>query len=498
MKRSRTTQTSRTAMLQASSGISLIAPKDAMRLLGTTPPTFYRWLREGRLKGLKAGRQWRFRKVDLERFLRGEGPPAGETADTERLVATLRERLEHLTGHPVDLAGDAAQQTVTLLLRLSRALGASDIHLEPADPEGRIRFRVDGVLQEYVTVSRRILESLAERWMTLCHCNVQRKGVAQDGRHRFSIDGSELDVRVCFLPTVDGVAVTARLLDSAAVSLTLDRLPLQPEHREILLHKLARPYGLILVSGPSGSGKTTTLYACLHQLNRPGVKIMTIEDPVEFRIPGTVQTPLREEDGMTFEAAMRAMLRSDPDVLLISEIRSPVMANLCHQAALTGHLVLSTLHCPSAPGTLRRLVEHGVTPFVIAEAVALVVAQRLVRRVCVHCGQKTMLSGADLERVRSLAVEGGLNWDSIPNNWRRAVGCLQCRQLGYRGRLAVNELLTVEGSVRAALISGADPVRLERAARESGCLSLVAEAIRRAAQGETTIDEALRVTANSG
>jgi type II secretory ATPase GspE/PulE/Tfp pilus assembly ATPase PilB-like protein len=380
---------------------------------------------------------------------------------------------------------------ITLLFHLSRALSASDIHLEPADPEGRIRFRIDGVLQEYVAVSRRVLESLAERMMTLCHCNVQRKGAAQDGRLRFPVDGTELDVRICFLPTVDGTAVTARLLDPAGISLTLDRLPLQSEHRELLLRKLARPYGLILVSGPAGSGKTTTLYACLHHLNRPGVKVMTVEDPVEFRIPGTVQTRIREEDGMTFESTTRAMLRSDPDVLLISEIRSPAMANLCHQAALTGHLILSTLHCSSATTTLRRLVEIGVAPFVIAEALTLVVAQRLVRRVCTHCGERTGLSGAELERVRSVAVEGGLNWNSVPNNWRRAVGCAHCRQLGYRGRLAVNEMLTVEGAVRAALIAGADPERMDRAARESGCLSLAAEAICRAAQGETTIEEAL-------
>jgi excisionase family DNA binding protein len=496
MKRPKTPQTSRTAMLQATSGIDLIGPKDAMKLLGTTPPTFYRWLREGRLKGLKAGRQWRFRKGDLERFLRGEGPSSGESADLNRSAATLRQRLERLTGKPADLEGDAAQQLVMLLLRLGRALGASDIHLEPAAPEGRIRFRVDGVLQEYVTLSRQASESLAERWMTLCHCNVQRKGTAQDGQLRTTIDGGQLDVRVCFLPTVDGLAVTARLLDPTGVSLTLDRLPLQPDHREILLRKLARPCGLILVAGPSGSGKTTTLYACLHHLNRPGVKVITVEDPVEFRIPGAVQVHVREENGMTFESAARAILRSDPDVLLVSEIRSSGMANLSHQAALTGHLVLSAMHCTDAPAALRRLIDIGVPSFVISEALALVVAQRLVRRVCVHCSQPVELPSADLERARRLAVDGGLDWDRLPGQWRRAVGCAHCRQLGFSGRLAVNEMLSVEGAVQSALLSGADTAGLSHAARETGCASLAAEAVRRASHGETTLEEALRVTAN--
>jgi type IV pilus assembly protein PilB len=494
MKQTKTTR--RTKVTSATQRANeLVGMKEAIAMLGTTQPTFYRWLREGRLKGLKAGRQWRFKRGEIERFLKGEPPPSAETPGLECLVATLRERLKGVAGKAPPRKGDLMEQAVSLLMLLGRALGASDIHLEPADPEGRIRYRVDGVLVEYAKVHRKVMEPLAENLMTLCHCNVQRKGVPQDGRLRMTMEDTELDIRMCFLPALDGTTVTARLLDPTGVSLTLDRLPLLEQHRDLLMRKLERPYGLVLVAGPTGSGKTTTLYACLHHLNKPGVKVMTIEDPVEFRIPGTVQMRTREGDGMTFEHAVRGILRSDPDVMMIAEIRSPAIAGICHQAALTGHMVLTAIHCQSAPSTLRRLMDLNVLPWVVAESVVLVVAQRLMRRVCPHCSRRVDPPAGELARARRMVAEGGLDWAALPHEWKAAVGCAECRQLGYRGRLSVNEMLPVEGAVQAAVMAGATADELAQAAREDGHASLAAEMVHRAARGETTLAEALRMAA---
>lgn len=470
----------------------LLSMKEAIALLGTTQPTFYRWLREGRLTGLRAGRQWRFKRSDLDRFLKGEGP-SRETPGLERLVTSLLDRLKQLTSTTPPAGGDTAQQVITLLFHLGHALGASDIHLEPGDPQGRIRYRIDGLLQECVDVKGDELEPLAERLLTLCHCNIQRKSLPQDGRLRLTVNGNELNIRLCFLPAIDGTAVTARLWERNSLPLTLDRLQLQPEHRAQILHALARPYGLVLVSGPAGSGKTTTLHACLQQLIRPGVKVITVEDPVEYRIPGTLQMRVRHEDGMTFESAVRAMLRSDPDVLMVSEIRTRDVASLCHQSALTGHLVLSALHAPDAPATLRRLIDLGVPPLVVAETLGLVVAQRLLRRLCPDCREMTTPSTVDLERAREIAAAGGLDWSAQEKHWYAARGCPHCRQFGYRGRLAVTEVLPIQGAVLTALLADATIEQLSRAARSGGCVSLGAEALRWAALGESTLEEALRL-----
>ena len=494
MKQTKTTRRTRTTSTSLRAD-EILGMKEAIALLGTTQPTFYRWLREGRLKGLKAGRQWRFKRGDLERFLKGEGPSTEQAPGVEQLIGALRDGMKRAAGKAPARKGQLMEQATTLLLLLGRALGASDIHLEPADPESRIRYRVDGVLVEYARVSPKALQALVERLMTMCHCNVQNKGVTQNGRLRMSIENEEMDVRVCFLPTVDGAAATARLLDPGQVSLSLDRLPFLEEHRDLLKRRLERPYGLVLVSGPAGSGKTTTLYACLHYVNQDGVKVLTVEDPVEYRIPGAMQMRVREAEGMTFEALMLGMLRSDPDVLLVSEIRSPKEATICHQAALTGHLVLTALHCQDAAHTLRRMMDLKVPPFVIAEAVSLVVAQRLLRRVCPRCSRPAKWSASDLDRAKLIAAEGGLEWSNLPREWKQVVGCTECRQLGYRGRLAVNEVLPMEGAIQAAVTAEASLEQLKHAARDSGCTSLEAEMIRRAAMGETTLDEALRMAA---
>jgi len=476
----------------------------AIARLATTRPTFYRWLRSGRISGLKVGRQWRFRSQDIESFLRGEASREVLTVDIAPLREALAVRLREAGGtpDPGQAAADPVAATVQLMIRLGVALRASDLHLEAMhderQPQLRLRYRIDGTLHECALADQRLLAPLIQQWKRLTACDLNERRLPQDGRLVANLGGTTIDLRACYLPGVWGESVTVRFLSRDAVRLSLEAIPLSPHNRARLEPALARPWGLILCTGPTGSGKTTTMYACLAQLTGPEVKVISVEEPVEYRLPGVTQIGVHHGIGLTFASALRAVLRSDPDVIQIGEIRDRETLLVGMQAVLTGHLVLSQLHTTDAAGALQRMVEMGVDPWVAAEATTLVIGQRLVRRLCPHCSEPVQLTPVQEQQVLAIARDGGMDLAAQPREYRRSVGCGKCGQTGYRGRTVINEMLVMGPEIGAALRRGERAPALRRLAIGLGMVPLAADGLWRAARGETTLDEVLRTVPLEG
>ena len=448
---------------------------------------------------MKVGRQWRFYREDIDHFLKGEQPAIALTADIGPLLKTLRERLVE-AGVDVTSSDKADPlRAVTLMLRLGVANRASDVHLDPR-PEGTalLRYRIDGVLQTVAEFDQRLLGPLVEQTKRLAQCDVRITNLPQDGRLRTQVNGKDVDFRLCILPTPTVESAVIRILSTENVCLDLERLGLS-ERNETLLRKWATaPWGLMIVTGPTGSGKTTTLYSALNEAARPEVKTISIEDPVEYRLPHTTQTQIRTQDGLSFEHMLRAALRSDPDVILVGEIRNLDTLDGCLGAALTGHLVMTTLHTEDAASALRRMIDIGAVPSIVADATRMVMGQRLVRRLCKECAEPMELD-ADLEdRARQAAEAGGLRWASLTKGFRRAVGCPACRQTGYRGRLAINEALEVTPEMASAIRREASQNELRSIAIGQGMATLAADGIARAANGEVSLQEVLNITSTIG
>jgi type IV pilus assembly protein PilB len=493
---------------RARNGEELIDMVQAIKILKTTRPTFYRWLRAGKVKGMKVGRQWRFYRNDIERFLKGEAPRVDLPADIGPLIETLEKRAKAF-GWTAESVGKEEQvkYAVDLMLFLGISLGASDIHITShqwAQRQGTVtllQYRIDGVLQQVTEIDTRLLPAVVERFKYMAECDIREKVKPQDGRIlvNFSELGistkeKQIDLRVCFLPAALGEAVTVRILDSTAVTLDLDKIDYSKNDRKKIMQALNQPWGLILVTGPTGSGKTTVLYSCLNKLARPEIKIMTVEDPVEYILPWATQVQVRLDAGVTFEKAMRACLRSDPDVIMIGEIRNFETLNITMQIALTGHLVLSTLHTNEAVEALRRMVDIGIDPFVIADATKLILTQRLVRKLCRYCSVEEEPAPHHLEKAAELAREGGLDWDSLPHKFRKRAGCRKCNSVGYRGRTVIAETLEVTPEIGKALRNDDTPLEeLREIAVRQGMTTMAADGIRRAANGETTLEEVFRV-----
>jgi type IV pilus assembly protein PilB len=369
---------------------------------------------------------------------------------------------------------------------------ASDIHVEPQEDCLLVRYRIDGVLQEVQRIPRRLSSGVVTRLKVLAKLDIAERRRPQDGRISLNAvaAGRTLDIRVATLPTVEGEAVVMRLLDKSRKAPTLEELGLSEEMRVRLRELIRRPTGALLVTGPTGSGKSTTLYGALAEINRPEINIITVEDPVEYRLAGVNQVQINPRAGLTFATALRSILRSDPDVVMVGEIRDGETAKISIEAALTGHLVLSTLHTNDAPGTLSRLNEMGVEPFLTGAAVSAVLAQRLARQLCTHCRELYAPSVDELLRARVSPDRADLREGA---GFYRKVGCPRCNHTGYRGRIGIFQLLEMNEEIEALAVRKAGRDEIERAAGRAGMQSLWDDGLAKVTAGLTSIEELARV-----
>lgn len=366
---------------------------------------------------------------------------------------------------------------------------ASDIHVEPGEHHLRIRYRIDGVLHEIMESPRSIASGVTSRLKIMSDIDIAERRRPQDGRLSVTIGGRTVDLRVATLPTVWGEKVVMRILDNSATRLGLGDLGFTPENEERFRGSYTKPYGMILVTGPTGSGKSTTLYATLNAVSKPEINVITVEDPVEYRLPGINQVQINAKAGLTFAAALRSILRSDPDVVLLGEIRDHETAQISIEAALTGHLVLSTLHTNDAPSAVTRLTEMDVEPFLVGSALDCVVAQRLARRLCPRCKEPTEPTPQELEVLTAAGVLG-----DEPRLYR-PVGCPACSKTGYKGRLALHEIMVVGEEIERLCVARAPATEIARVARDGGMRSLREDGLGKVAAGHTTVEEILRVVA---
>lgn len=391
------------------------------------------------------------------------------------------------TSEPVE-SDEPVIRYVNALLARAIAGGASDIHIEPLDEGIRVRFRIDGVLHEIERVPTAAMSALITRLKVMASLDIAERRLPQGGRISFVHERRVVDLRLATTPTVRGEKAVLRVLDGEHSARTLDDLDMAPRNLENVRASLARPHGLVLVTGPTGSGKSTTLYAALQELSSPEKNVVTVEDPVEYRLDGVNQMQINAKAGLTFAAALPSILRADPDVLLVGEVRDRATAQLAIEAALTGHLVMTTLHTNDAASAATRLTELGVEPFLLASSLDLIVAQRLARRLCGWCRDPYEPADAELERL-------GWPVDAIgrpPRLWR-AVGCRACGQTGYQGRIALHETIRVTDPIQSGIVTGAPTHELRSTARAEGMLSLREDGFAKAAAGATTTIEVLRV-----
>jgi type IV pilus assembly protein PilB len=377
---------------------------------------------------------------------------------------------------------------VNLLITQAIQDRASDIHLEPTESDLRVRFRIDGVLHEVMRSPRAIQSGVISRLKIMADIDIAERRIPQDGRLSVTANGRKVDLRVATLPTVWGEKVVMRVLDNSTASLDLGDLGFSDGNYERFSRSFTKPYGMILVTGPTGSGKSTTLYATLNIVSRPEVNVITVEDPVEYRLPGINQVQVNAKAGLTFAAALRSILRSDPDVVLVGEIRDHETAQIAIEASLTGHLVLSTLHTNDAPSAVTRLTEMGVEPFLVGSALDAVLAQRLTRRLCKRCKAAYTPSPEDLLRV-------GFPWEpgsSLPELFR-PVGCASCARTGYKGRVALHEVMTVSESIERLAVERASSTAIGEVARSEGMVTLRMDGWLKVLEGVTSIEEVLRV-----
>ena len=377
---------------------------------------------------------------------------------------------------------------VDLLLRQAVKSRASDIHVEPQEHSMTIRMRIDGVLQDMVPPPRKMQAAIATRIKILSKMDIAERRLPQDGRFKIKAPGRDIDVRVSVIPTIYGEKVVMRILDSAAVNHNLDQLGFDPALLEEFKMMLSQPYGIIIVTGPTGSGKSTTLYSALNYLKDPRKNITTVEDPVEYRLAGINQIQVKPEIGLDFAESLRAILRQDPDIILIGEIRDKETIDIAIKASLTGHLVLSTFHTNDAPSAISRMVYMGVEPYLLASTVNLIVAQRLVRRICERCKEPVTINEQVLRR---------LNVD--PERAKNAVlyhgrGCTACNGTGYLGRLPIFEFLIMDSEIRDKVSIGTSEARIREMSRERGYQGLLGSGIDRMLEGVTTAEEVLGAT----
>ncbi len=367
---------------------------------------------------------------------------------------------------------------------------ASDIHLEPFEKQLRLRYRIDGVLYDSTAPPKALQASLTSRIKIMSSLDIAERRLPQDGRFRIKIAGRDVDLRVSLLPTVHGEKIVMRVLDKSSLNPSLDALGLDPDDLAKFKAAIDAPHGMILMTGPTGSGKTSTLYAVLTQLNTPDVNIVTVEDPVEYQMLGINQVQVKPEIGLTFASGLRSILRQDPDIVMVGEIRDSETADIAVKAALTGHLVLSTLHTNDAPGAIARLVDMGIEPFLVSSSVLMVCAQRLVRKICPHCKEPFPVPPDVIKRL-------GLNPDEVASTtFYRGHGCSRCKETGFMGRMAILEVLQVSEAMREQILHNTSAQVIRELALKEGMKTLKMAGLLKAKDGLTSLDEVLRVTGN--
>ena len=422
----------------------------------------------------------------IERTYESGSPMQGilGNMDEERMPAdVLDEDLNQLR----DMAFEApVVQLVNLLLENAITANASDIHIEPFENTLRIRYRIDGILFDQESPPRRLQAAVTSRIKIMGEMNIAERRLPQDGRIRVHLNARAIDIRVSTMPTVHGESIVMRLLDRSSVLLPLEKLGFEAKVQGRFEALIKRPHGIVLVTGPTGSGKTTTLYAALEKINSPDRKILTVEDPVEYQLLGVNQVPVKSKIGLSFATGLRHIVRQDPDVILVGEIRDLETAEIAIQASLTGHLVFSTLHTNDAPAAITRLQDMGVEPYLLSSVLEGVLAQRLLRRVCDACRVPDTPSRADL---LALGVD-----DAPSTPLFRGRGCPECRGTGYRGRTAIYELFLITEDVRSLILQRVSAREIRRHAVEAGMGTLRLDGWRKIREGITTVDEVLRVT----
>src|SRR5438132_1471094 len=413
----------------------------------------------------------------------------GENPDLE-----VMEEQEEIDLESIERSSEEAPvvRLVNVILVESLRRGASDIHIEPYEKEFRVRFRIDGVLYNIMSPPLKLKDALTSRLKIMAKLDISEKRLPQDGRIKIKVklDGRsrELDFRVSSLPTLFGEKVVLRLLDKEKLMLDMTRLGFESQSLEKFQRNIARPYGMVLVTGPTGSGKTNTLYSALQSLNTPETNIMTAEDPVEFNLMGINQVQIKDQIGLNFAAALRSFLRQDPNIILVGEIRDFETAEIAIKAALTGHLVLSTLHTNDAPSTISRLMNMGIEPFLVATSVNLIQAQRLIRRVCKDCKKEHPTP------VEALVEIGFLPEEAKKLKTYKGKGCATCNNTGYKGRIGLYEVMEVNDDIRELILIGASALELRKKSIEDGMITLRESGLQKIRNGVTTIEEVLRET----
>jgi general secretion pathway protein E len=415
----------------------------------------------------------------------------GATTTMQRIVEGMEDDRRGDGDEDVNQLRDMAFEApvvrlVNLLVENAITQRASDIHIEPFEDTLRIRYRIDGVLFDQEAPPRRLQAAVTSRIKIMSEMNIAERRLPQDGRIRVTLQGRRVDIRVSTVPTVHGESIVMRLLDRSSVFLPLEQLGFSAQIRGRFERLITQPHGILLVTGPTGSGKTTTLYAALDKINSPDRKIITVEDPVEYQLKGVNQIPVRSKIGLTFATGLRHIVRQDPDVILVGEIRDLETAEIAIQAALTGHLVFSTLHTNDAPGAITRLEDMGVEPYLVSSVLEGVLAQRLVRRICDGCRVPDTPSRADLQAI---GIDADREWSLF-----RGKGCEDCRGTGYRGRFGIYELFPITEDVRSLVLRRASTPEIRRHAIEAGMVTLRLDGWMKATEGLTTVEEITRVT----
>jgi general secretion pathway protein E len=418
---------------------------------------------------------------------------------TKQMIAQLEESAQEDLEEAVDF-GDIEEKDIVAMaaeapiIKLVNHIfyqavkrGASDIHIEPYEKELVVRYRIDGVLYPVMNPPKRIQGALVSRIKIMANLNIAEKRVPQDGRIDIRVAGKPIDIRVSILPVAFGERIVMRLLDKSRTFGALKDLGFSDRDLHVIMSSITKPNGIIYITGPTGSGKTSTLYVILGELNQPDVNIITVEDPVEYQMPGIGQVQVKDKIGLDFASALRSILRQDPDIIMIGETRDQETAQIAIQAALTGHLVLSTLHTNSAPATITRLLDMGIEPFLIASSIILSMAQRLVRKLCSSC---KVPDKPDVDLLKSVGLT---QKDAESITFYKPVGCEECNQTGYKGRIAIFELMLTTPAVSHLIMQRADTAQIRRQAIADGMTTLLDDGIRKIKQGLTTIDEVLAV-----